>query len=676
MKILRHGLVVAVIVLLTAQAFASWPASADTNFAVCRRTGQQDVAKVAVTSDGGCYVSWYDWASGNWDIYLQRLDSSGTPQWQTNGILIDGHTQESWVTDYDLAVDREDHAILSMNDIRSGGDRDIYAYRISPAGAFVWGADGIALSNNSDFEPGPRIAVTSGGNIVFAWQQETTTNGNVINLRKLTPAGADVWSPATQTLTSRYGLSIPRVIAADSDQVILQYLIARGTGMYAPKHIYVQKFDSIGTRMWSDTGRVVSANGGIGLQMWPDLIPDGFGGAYSFWYDSHLQNQLHVFAQHVLPNGAMSWVMGGLQLSTSTTEIQSAPSAALVPGTPHVAVFYQTANSGQTQYGFGGQMVTDMGQRRWGNSGIAFAPLGNQSRDFVEVQSQRDGLTVGYRESVGASATNYLLKAMHIDSNGAMIWQNSPRTFCSNTANKGDLVAAVNRFGQFLAVWNDMRSDDGDVYLQNINPNGSLGNLIPPEEPPALLITAPADSSEADALPVMVSIMVQNFVVAASGGDGVVSVQVNGVQTAWHDTPAAVAVTALQPGMNRIVLELVTYGHQPLDPPVIDSLHIRYTPNGTGLTEPLRPAQFALLPAFPNPFNPTTTLGYALPLAAPVQLRIYNSLGQCMATLVDGLQPAGVHRIQWNGAGLAAGIYFCRMETPQFSRMQKIVLIK
>jgi hypothetical protein len=655
-------------------AWALWPASADTSLVICDRTGQEDLGKVAVTSDGGCYISWYDWASGNWDIYLQRLDSLGVPQWQVGGILIDGHPQESWVTDYDLAVDNTDNAIVSMNDTRTGGDRDIYAYRISPEGNFLWGADGLTLSNNNDFEAGPRIAVTSGGNIVFAWQQETTVMGNVVNVRKVTPAGTDVWAPATITLTSQYGMSIPRIVAADSDQVIVQYLIARGSGMYAAKHIFVQKFDSVGAPMWTDTGRVVSSNGGIGIQMFPDLIPDGHGGAFSFWYDSHLQNQLHVFAQHVSTGGTMTWQAGGLQASTSNTEIQSSPSAACFPGTDHLAVFYQTANSGQTQYGFGGQLISADGQRRWGGAGIAFVPVGNQSSDFITARTQDTGVTVAYR--AGITGTTYLIKAMHVDSAGSMIWNNSPRTLCSNTATKGRLFASVNRFGQFLATWTDQRHDEGDIYLQNINADGSLGDLAPPVLPPVLNITAPADSSEAIVLPVLVTFETENFVIARSGGDGVLDVRVNGTHVEWHDSVGAIRLASLQNGLNSVVLELVTYAHQSLDPAVIDSVRIRYTPNDAGNLNPDLPTVFSLLPAYPNPFNPSTVLTYTLPQAAVVRLSIFNVLGQEVAKLVNGMENAGVHQISFDGASLSGGIYFCRIEAGSLTRMQKLVLLK
>jgi hypothetical protein len=67
-----------------------------------------------------------------------------------------------------MAADLDDCAILVFNDVRNGLDRDIYAYRINPAGDFIWGADGLTISENKGFEPDPQVTITRAGNVVFA----------------------------------------------------------------------------------------------------------------------------------------------------------------------------------------------------------------------------------------------------------------------------------------------------------------------------------------------------------------------------------------------------------------------------------------------------------------------------------------------------------------------------
>jgi len=88
------------------------------------------------------------------------------------------------------------------------------------------------------------------------------------------------------------------------------------------------------------------------------------------------------------------------------------------------------------------------------------------------------------------------------------------------------------------------------------------------------------------------------------------------------------------------------------------------------------PKSYALEPAYPNPFNPTTTISYALPSASPVRLTVYDLQGRTVAKLVDGMRDAGVHEVTWDAMGFASGIYFCRIEAGEFEAVRKLMLVK
>jgi hypothetical protein len=93
-------------------------------------------------------------------------------------------------------------------------------------------------------------------------------------------------------------------------------------------------------------------------------------------------------------------------------------------------------------------------------------------------------------------------------------------------------------------------------------------------------------------------------------------------------------------------------------------------------TASIQPAVYSLEAAYPNPFNPSTTLKCGLAQAGQVTLTIYNLNGQKVATLVDGFREAGAHEITWNAAQMASGIYLCRMQSGNFTAIQKMVLLK
>jgi protocatechuate 3,4-dioxygenase beta subunit len=85
---------------------------------------------------------------------------------------------------------------------------------------------------------------------------------------------------------------------------------------------------------------------------------------------------------------------------------------------------------------------------------------------------------------------------------------------------------------------------------------------------------------------------------------------------------------------------------------------------------------YTLYQNYPNPFNPSTTISYFVPSAGKVVLKIYNILGDEVTTLVNGEQEAGTHRIVFNAANLASGVYFYQIRAGNFVATKKLILLK
>jgi hypothetical protein len=88
------------------------------------------------------------------------------------------------------------------------------------------------------------------------------------------------------------------------------------------------------------------------------------------------------------------------------------------------------------------------------------------------------------------------------------------------------------------------------------------------------------------------------------------------------------------------------------------------------------PMHFSLEQNYPNPFNPGTTIRFDLPIASRATLKIYNTLGQEVALLVDDVRIAGVHTIEWNAANMTSGVYFCRLTAGTSFSVKKMILTK
>ena len=88
------------------------------------------------------------------------------------------------------------------------------------------------------------------------------------------------------------------------------------------------------------------------------------------------------------------------------------------------------------------------------------------------------------------------------------------------------------------------------------------------------------------------------------------------------------------------------------------------------------PSGFQLDEAYPNPFNPTTTIRFRIPSTACISLMVYDQLGREATSLIEGMRQAGSHQILWNAAHYPSGVYLCRLQTEQGIQTIKLLLLK
>jgi hypothetical protein len=88
------------------------------------------------------------------------------------------------------------------------------------------------------------------------------------------------------------------------------------------------------------------------------------------------------------------------------------------------------------------------------------------------------------------------------------------------------------------------------------------------------------------------------------------------------------------------------------------------------------PNSYYLLNNYPNPFNPTTTINYQLPVTSFIDLSIFNTLGQKVVTLVSERQATGTYRVNWDASDMASGVYLYCLQAGDFVKTNKMLLVR
>jgi len=124
----------------------------------------------------------------------------------------------------------------------------------------------------------------------------------------------------------------------------------------------------------------------------------------------------------------------------------------------------------------------------------------------------------------------------------------------------------------------------------------------------------------------------------------------------------SVAVDTLTSGIAKVHSVSITY------PGKTPASYVRTLADG--------PATFALYQNYPNPSNPTTTISYELPDKSFVSLKVYDILGNEVATLVSQNENGGSYSVKFDGSRFASGVYFYRLTAGNFVSAKKLIILK
>jgi hypothetical protein len=459
---------------LATGAWAQWSSDPSQNLDLSNISGADQVQpKLLPLPNNSWYVSWFnnnpnDPPPNGYDVYYQMLSANGVEQFPHDGVQVAKLTLSS-TEDYGLDIDGNGNALLAfLDDRKDPNNPQVTAAKMSASGQPLWGPSGVALTWDPGFHAAPKIAATSDGGIVVAWTKDSS-----VVLQKLDANGNPLWIGATAfdygiTISeSGYNYSLADLHASDNGSVIVSWVRNHGFGSNA--YLYANKVSSSGHLLWGSGHVKVFDGGSLQFGEFPYFVPDGAGGAVFSWYSN--SPSLQVYAQHILSNGTEAFGHNGSVGSTNAFNVRVSPSVSYNPATQETFLFWTEEDSNQFTNGVSGQKFNSVGARQWSDSGLTIVPLGSDSQIFVENVQIGPGALVFWFDQPGFGSGT--IQAIKLDGTGSTVCAQFPVS--SASSDKSRLAAGIASSGLSALTWEDDRNGENDIYIQNVNPDCSLG---------------------------------------------------------------------------------------------------------------------------------------------------------------------------------------------------------
>ncbi len=463
--------------IFSGTVFAEWSADPAVNLPLGDGPGDQVVPHLTINPDNSCYTGWYDTGSGNYDVALQLVSAEGTEMWPHGGIIVSAHPQNTWVMDWALICDSAGNAIVAFADIR-GGNSNIHVYKIDPSGNFLWGADGIDITNNNDGKGPPSLVETNDGDIVVAWYAGPTIGNSAIRVQRLTAEGTPQYgtngiaiSEVSDTLPAG-----PKMVPSGEDGFILGYVPVYS--FMANREIKAQRFNAAGNPTWFGY-RMIMDDATVPMGHYFEMMSDGNDGVFFSWSVT-IGVAFTVRAQHVDAAGNESFIHNGLLVSTEPSFAQIAPSMTHDVVTDDLTVLFIQMNGSQSEKGVFGQRLSHTGELLWGATGLEILPVDPSNECFVRALDTGDGVIgLCFQAPQNAYAQDQII-SFKLDANGDFVWDPSLVGVSTTPSGKDDLLAVIGSDEMARTIWVDQRNGSSDVFGQNLNGDGSLGlSLVP-----------------------------------------------------------------------------------------------------------------------------------------------------------------------------------------------------
>ncbi len=271
--------------------------------AISIEMGYQKTARIISDGSGGAIIAWQDQRVGGTDdadIYAQRVDSTGIPQWTLNGTPI--CTAQNFQGNPEMTTDELGGAIIVWQDKRI--DLDIYAQRILHDETLFWTINGTPICLEADWQQYPQLCSDGDSGAIITWEDRRAMIQYDVYAARIDKTGATPWTLGGVPICTSDGNQQSPIICTNENGGAY---IAWTSLLDGDKNIYAQQIDSTGTSLWTPNGTVICD--AAGDQEVSDICSDDAESAFIVWEDRRKPNS-DIYVNHINASGYVLWSNG------------------------------------------------------------------------------------------------------------------------------------------------------------------------------------------------------------------------------------------------------------------------------------------------------------------------------------------------------------------------------
>lgn len=378
--------------------------------AVCTYTGtQKSSALISAGIDGSAIITWEDNRSGNYDIYAQKIDSSGNVLWTTNGIAVCSKTTNQ--KNPKIASDNAGGAIIVWEDSLNFY-WDVYAQRISSSGMLLWTSTGVSICNSTNTQNNPKIDVDGSGGAIITWQDKRNNADYDIYAQRIDNSGANLWAANGVIVCNAVNTqNNPRIEPDGANGALIGWTDKRNA---IDNNIYVQRVSAAGAVQWTANGVLVC--GAANNQSALDMKYIGSSGVMLTWKDDRtVVNVNAIYAQLVSLVGVNQLASNGILISNGLKSIN--PNT-ISDGAAGAIVAWQ--DSTVLGWDIKTQSINSAGVVQWTSGGVTVCSASDDQVNASQVTDGNGGAIYVWEDRRNTS--NYDLYAHHLYSTGTPIF--------------------------------------------------------------------------------------------------------------------------------------------------------------------------------------------------------------------------------------------------------------